>query len=188
MTQTVAVFGLGYVGCVSAACFAKDRQVIGVDVNQAKVDMINQGISPVLEPGLADLVKEVVGAGRLRATTDTAEAVRGAGLSLVCVGTPSKPNGSLDLSFVVRVCEDIGRALREHPGNHVVVVRSTVLPGTAANVVAPALERASGRVVGDGIAVCVNPEFLREGTSLQDFYNPSFTLIGSEDRSAACQL
>jgi len=102
MTQTVAVFGLGYVGCVSAACFAKDRQVIGVDVNQAKVDMINQGISPVLEPGLADLVKEVVGAGRLRATTDTAEAVRGAGISLVCVGTPSKPNGSLDLSFVVR--------------------------------------------------------------------------------------
>ena len=188
MTQTVAVFGLGYVGCVSAACFAKDRQVIGVDVNQAKVDMINQGISPVLEPGLADLVKEVVGAGRLRATTDAAEAVRGAAVSLICVGTPSKPNGALDLSFVVRVCEDIGRALREHPGNHVVVVRTTVLPGTAVNVVAPALERTSGRVVGDGIAVCVNPEFLREGSSLLDFYNPSFTLIGSDDQSAACQV
>jgi GDP-mannose 6-dehydrogenase len=189
MTKTLAVFGLGYVGCVSAACFAKAGwQVIGVDVNGVKVDMINQGTSPVLEPGVADLVREMVAVGRLRATTDPREAVGQAALSLICVGTPSKPNGALDLTSVVRVCEEIGRALREHGARHVVVVRSTVLPGTATNVVIPALERASQRKVGDAIAVCVNPEFLREGTSLQDFHNPPFTLIGSDDPCAAREV
>src|SRR5439155_677547 len=108
--------------------------------------------------------------------------------SLICVGTPSRPNGALDLTYVARVCEDIGRALRGHRGRHVVVVRSTVLPGTACNVVTPMLERASGHKVGDAIAVSVNPEFLREGTSLQDFYHPPFTLIGSDDPSAAREV
>jgi GDP-mannose 6-dehydrogenase len=189
MTNTLGVFGLGYVGCVSAACFAKAGwQVIGVDVNSMKVDMINQGSSPVVEPGVAELVAEVVKSGRLRATTDACEAVEAAGLSLICVGTPSSPNGALDLTYVARVCEDIGRALRRRQGRHVVVVRSTVLPGTVASVVIPTLERASQRKVGDGIAVCVNPEFLREGSSLPDFYQPAFTLIGSDDPSAAREV
>lgn len=186
MTQTLAVYGLGYVGCVSAACFAKAGwRVIGVDVNNDKVDMINQGTSPVVEPGVAGLVKEVVASGSLRATTDPCEAARAATISLICVGTPSKPNGALDTAYIVRVCEDIGRALRQHQGRHVVVVRSTVLPGTTASVVVPTLERAAERKLGDGFAVCVNPEFLREGTSLEDFHHPPFTLIGSDDPSAA---
>jgi len=189
MTRTLGVFGLGYVGCVSAACFAKAGwRVIGVDVNGMKVDMINQGRSPVLEPGLADLVRDAVANGRLRATTAPEEAVEEAALSLICVGTPSGPNGTLDLTHVTRVCEDIGRALREREQPHVVVVRSTVLPGTVANVVTPTLERAARRQVGHTLAVCVNPEFLREGTSLQDFHHPPFTLIGADDRSAACTV
>ncbi len=186
---TLGVFGLGYVGCVSAACFAKSGwRVIGVDVNRTKVDMINQGTSPVLEPGLADLVREQVAAGRLRATTDGAEANAEAAFSLICVGTPSKPNGAIDSTYVERVCEDIGRALRGRPGRHIVVVRSTVVPGTVDTVVKPTLERAAQRALGDTLAVCVNPEFLREGTSLKDFYNPPFTLIGSDDASAAREV
>src|SRR6266581_5032670 len=189
MTQTLGVFGLGYVGCVSAACFAKAGwHVIGVDVNDAKVDMINRGTSPVVEAGVVDLVREVVADGRLRATTDPGEAVTAAAISLICVGTPSRPNGALDTTYVARVCEDIGRALRERHERHIVVVRSTVMPGTTATVVTPILERAAQRKVGDGLAVCVNPEFLREGTSLQDFYHPAFTLIGSDDRSVACEV
>jgi len=189
VTNTLGVFGLGYVGCVSAACFAKAGwQVIGVDVNSMKVDMINQGSSPVVEPGVAELVTEVVKSGRLRATTDACEAVEVAALSLICVGTPSTPNGALDLTYVARVCDDIGRALRRRRERHVVVVRSTVLPGTVASVVIPTLERAAQRKVGDGIAVCVNPEFLREGSSLPDFYQPAFTLIGSDDPSAAREV
>ncbi len=189
MSKTIAVFGLGYVGCVSAACFAKQGwDVVGVDVNPAKIDMINQGNSPVLEPGLPELIKEVVASGRLRATTDVKAAVAQATLSLICVGTPSKNNGALDLTYITRVCEDIGRALQELGKRHIVVVRSTVLPGTVANVVTPALERASGQTLGENIAVCVNPEFLREGSSLKDFYNPPFTLIGSDDRNVACEV
>ncbi|PYO98377.1 MAG: GDP-mannose dehydrogenase [Gemmatimonadetes bacterium] len=189
MTTTLGVFGLGYVGCVSAACFAKAGwRVIGVDVNGTKVDMINQGTSPVLEPGLPDLLREQVAAGRLRATSNVAEAVAEAALSLICVGTPSKPNGAIDSTYVERVCEDIGRALRGRPGRHVVVVRSTVVPGTVDTVVKPTLERAAQRALGDTLAVCVNPEFLREGTSLKDFYNPPFTLIGSDDPSAAKEV
>src|SRR6266567_2811130 len=135
MTQTLGVFGLGYVGCVSAACFAKAGwHVIGVDVNDAKVDMINRGTSPVVEAGVVDLVREVVADGRLRATTDPGEAVTAAAISLICVGTPSRPNGALDTTYVARVCEDIGRALRERHERHIVVVRSTVMTGNTASV------------------------------------------------------
>jgi GDP-mannose 6-dehydrogenase len=189
MSKALGVFGLGYVGSVTATCFAKaGRPVIGVDVNRLKVDMINSGCSPVLEAGMPDLVRDVVAAGLLRATTDPAEAVRQTAFSLICVGTPSKPNGSLDATYVARVCEEIGRALRERRGRHVVVVRSTVVPGTTTGVVTPTLEQAAQRQVGDDLAVCVNPEFLREGTSLQDFHHPPFTLIGSDDPSAAREV
>ncbi len=177
--MNVSVMGLGYVGSVSAASFAADGHVvIGVDVNPAKVASVNAGQSPIVEKGLDELIRENVAAGRLRATTSTTEAIAATDLSLICVGTPSRRNGSLDLSFLERVCVEIGEALREKPSHHVVVVRSTVLPGTTHEVVIPALERASGKKYGAGFGVTVNPEFLREGTALGDFRNPPLTLVG----------
>jgi GDP-mannose 6-dehydrogenase len=186
---TVSVFGLGYVGCVSAACFAKQGfDVVGVDVSQSKVDMVNAGRSTILEEGIADLVAEQRAAGRLRATTDVAEAVRATAVSLVAVGTPSRPNGSIDLRYIERVCEQIGEALRGRDaaaGRHTVVIRSTVMPGTIDTVVIPAIQRTSGLAYGEGFAVCSNPEFLREGTSIKDFYAPPFTLVGAHDPAHA---
>ncbi|HEY1911256.1 MAG TPA: nucleotide sugar dehydrogenase [Vicinamibacterales bacterium] len=173
------MFGLGYVGCVSAASFARDgHTVVGVDVNADKVEAINRGRSPIVEPGLDAVLAESVNAGRLRATTDTATAVHDSDVSLLCVGTPSHRNGSLDLSYLQRVSEQIGVALKDKPTYHVVIVRSTVLPGTTHDVVIPALERTSGKTYGHGFGVSVNPEFLREGTALQDFMTPPLTLVG----------
>jgi GDP-mannose 6-dehydrogenase len=175
----VSVFGLGYVGCVSAASLADDdHRVIGVDVNEEKVAAVNAGRSPIVEPGLDQVLDRAVAAGRLRATTNPAEAVGASDVSIVCVGTPSRRNGSLDLAYLERVCRQIGAALREKSAYHVVVVRSTVLPGTTHGVVIPALERESGKKYGDGFGVSVNPEFLREGTALTDFRKPPLTLVG----------
>jgi len=175
----VSVFGLGYVGCVSAASLAGDGHVVtGVDVNQQKVDAVNAGRSPIVEPGLDDLLQQGVAQGRLSATTDTARAIHDSDVSLLCVGTPSRRNGSLDLCYLQRVAEQVGHALREKPGYHVVVVRSTVLPGTTHEMVIPALEQASGKTYGEGFGVSVNPEFLREGTALKDFRSPPLTLVG----------
>ena len=185
----LSVFGLGYVGCVSASCFAKEgHQVIGVDSNTAKVEMINRGESTIVEEGIAELVREVVRSGRLRATTDVHEAVQESEISLICVGTPSRSNGSIDLQYIERVCVQIGEVLRSKDGSHVVVIRSTVLPGTIEELVIPTLGRASGKKVGEGFGVCSNPEFLREGTSIRDFYNPPFTLIGATDEAAGERL
>ena len=178
----LSVFGLGYVGCVSAACFAREgHEVIGVDSNPAKVDMVNRGESTIVEEGIAELVHEVVQSGRLRATTDAREAVQESALSLICVGTPSRPNGGIDLQYIERVCAQIGEILRSKDSFHVVVIRSTVLPGTIEELVIPTLERASGKQLGEAFGVCSNPEFLREGTSIRDFDNPPFTLIGASD-------
>lgn len=175
----VSVFGLGYVGCVSAASFAADgHEVTGVDVNPGKVEAVNAGRSPIVEQGLEELLAGTVASGSLRATTSAADAVAASSVSLLCVGTPSRRNGSLDLTFLSRVCEEIGEALREKGDYHVVVVRSTVLPGTACSVVIPILERTSGKVYGEGFGVAVNPEFLREGTALHDFRHPPLTLVG----------
>jgi GDP-mannose 6-dehydrogenase len=175
----VSVFGLGYVGCVSAGSFAGDgHNVVGVDVNPDKVATINAGCSPIVEPGLEELLGRCASEGRLRATTDTADAISNSDVSLLCVGTPSRKNGSLDLTYLEKVCEEVGHALREKNGYHVVVVRSTVLPGTTHEVVIPALERTSGKTYGDGFGVSVNPEFLREGTALKDFRKPPLTLVG----------
>ena len=177
--MNVSVFGLGYVGSVSAASFAADgHHVIGVDVNEDKVASINAGRSPIVEPGLEDVLGRTVAEGRLRATTDTDDAIRSSDVSLLCVGTPSKRNGSLDLTYLERVCEQVGAVLADKPAYHVVVVRSTVLPGTTHDVVIPALERTSGKKYGDGFGVSVNPEFLREGTALKDFRKPPLTLVG----------
>jgi len=180
------VFGLGYVGSVSAACFAEDgHDVVGVDVAPAKVQSLNDGRSPIVEKGLDDLIRQNVSNGRLRATTSTADAIAGSDISLICVGTPSRKNGSLDLTYLERVAEQIGAALKDKDGYHVVVVRSTVLPGTTHDVVIPALERASGKTYGTGFGVTVNPEFLREGTAIHDFRNPPLTLVGHNYQSDA---
>ncbi len=189
MTTSISVFGLGYVGCVSAACFAREgHTVVGVDVNAGKVDMVNAGKATIVEMGIGELVAEMVGTGRLSATTDVADAVRRTSVSLVCVGTPSRPNGSLDLSYVERVCEQIGTALAAKSGRHTVVIRSTVLPGTIHDLVVPALERSSGKRAGADFGVCGNPEFLREGTSIRDFYDPPFTLVGTDDAATGAAV
>ena len=184
--MNVSVFGLGYVGSVSAASFAADgHTVIGVDVNPDKVASLNEGRSPIVEKELDELIRNGAENGSLRATTSTDEAVHASELSLLCVGTPSRKNGSLDLTYLERVCEQIGTALKHKDAYHVVVVRSTVLPGTTHELVIPTLERASGKQYGTGFGVTVNPEFLREGTAIQDFRNPPLTLVGHNYRSDA---
>ena len=185
----LSVFGLGYVGCVSAACFSRvGHEVIGVDSNPLKVEVINAGRSPIVEPGVEDLIVAAVKAQRLRATTDVASAIAGSDLSLVCVGTPSNHNGSLDLRHIKRVCQEIGAALEVKRGYHIVAIRSTMLPGTVADTVIPALDVYSGKRAGRDFGVAINPEFLREGSSIYDFDNPPFTLIGADDEDAAAPL
>ncbi|HEY0762114.1 MAG TPA: UDP-glucose/GDP-mannose dehydrogenase family protein [Pyrinomonadaceae bacterium] len=182
----LSVFGIGYVGCVSAGCFANEgHNVIAVDVNPTKVGIINDGRSPIVEPGIAEVIAAAVAGGRLSATTDSSEAVRQSEMSLICVGTPGKANGSLNLDYVKRVCEEIGLALKDKNERHVVVVRSTMLPGTTEAIVIPALESTSSKKAGKDFGVAVNPEFLREGTSLKDFYAPPFTVIGAQDNETA---
>lgn len=182
----LSVFGLGYVGCVSAACFAKEgHEVVGVDVSPTKVEIINNGKSPIVESGIGELIGEMVAQKRLRATTASAEAIRDSEISLVCVGTPSNPNGSLDLTYIKRVCKEIGAALEGKSERHTIVMRSTMLPGTIESIVIPTLEIYSGKKAERDFGVCVNPEFLREGTSLKDFYSPPFTLIGAETEETA---
>ena len=183
--MNIAVFGLGYVGCVSAACFARDgHHVVGVDINLEKVSNIRAGRSPIIEPGLDELVRQGVAAGRIEATDNVIYAVHHAEVILICVGTPSRPNGSLDLTYVERVCRDIGQALASKSSYAVIVVRSTILPGSARESLIPLLESASGRQVGEDFGFCVNPEFLREGSAIADFDNPPYTVIGQiDDRS-----
>jgi GDP-mannose 6-dehydrogenase len=181
----VSVFGLGYVGAVSAGCLAAaGHTVVGVDPNLTKVDMINAGKSPIVEQDIDRIIAESVAAGRLRATADVDQAIAESELSTICVGTPSEANGSLDIQYLARVCDEIGAALAAKSAYHVVVVRSTILPGTMSTVVLPALERASGKRSGSDFGVCNNPEFLREGTSVRDYYNPPKTVIGASDERA----
>lgn len=185
----ISIFGLGYVGAVSAGCLATDgHDVIGVDPNPTKVDLINNGVTPIIETDIGEMIATSVKAGRLRATSSVREAVMSSDLSLVCVGTPSQLNGNLDLSYVRRVCEEIGGALREKDSFHVVVARSTMLPGSMRAVVIPALEEASGKKAGVDFGVCNNPEFLREGTAVYDYYHPPKTVIGETDAKAGQML
>jgi GDP-mannose 6-dehydrogenase len=182
----ISVFGLGYVGSVSAACFASlGHTVIGVDVSSMKVDLINSGKSPVIESDLEALVEAMASQGRLKATTCAKDAVAQSDLSLVCVGTPSSSNGNLELKYVERVCQDIGKALASKTGFHVVVIRSTVLPGSTETTLIPLLEAASGKKAGIDFGVAFNPEFLRESTALHDFHHPPFTVIGQFDERGA---
>jgi GDP-mannose 6-dehydrogenase len=182
----ISVFGLGYVGTVSAACLSADgHQVIGVDSSVTKVDLINAGTAPIVEKDIAPLLSEAVATGRLRATADVREAVVNSELSLVCVGTPSQRNGNLDLSHVAKVCEEIGACLAGLGRFHVIAIRSTMLPGSIRSTVVPALERSSGLHAGVDFGVCINPEFLREGSAVWDYRNPPKTVIGALDQFSA---
>jgi GDP-mannose 6-dehydrogenase len=184
--MNVSIFGLGYVGSVSAACFADTgHQVIGLDIDAKKVGMVASGRSPVIEPGLDDLIAKQNQVGRLQAISDPAAAVAATDVSFVCVGTPSSENGSLDLTYVEAVTRQLGEALAAKNGWHVVVYRSTMLPGTVEQRLLPLLEQCSGKQAGTDFGVAVNPEFLREGTAIADFHAPARTVIGALDTSTA---
>ena len=185
----ISIFGLGYVGAVSAGCLATDgHEVIGVDPNKTKVDLINQGTTPIIEKDIGEMIAATVKSGHLRATADVRDAVFGSDMSLICVGTPSQLNGNLDLSHVRKVCQEIGAAIAEKDSFHVVVARSTMLPGSMRALVIPTLEAASGKVAGVDFGVCNNPEFLREGTAVYDYYHPPKTVIGESDEKAGALL
>lgn len=178
----ISIFGLGYVGAVSAACLANEgHSIVGVDPVEAKVNMINAGQSPIIEKDIDKIIKKVIKTQKLSATTSATEALEFSQLSFICVGTPSRLNGDLDTKYLVRVCEEIGEGLRHKKEHHVVVIRSTILPGTIENIILPTLEKKSGKKVGQDFGVCNNPEFLREGTAVHDFYNPPKTVIGETD-------
>src|SRR5712675_2026511 len=185
----ISVFGLGYVGAVTSGCLsALGHSVIGVDYSKAKVALINQGNAPVIEKDLDKTICDAVGSGQLRATHDAEEAILASELSLICVGTPSRKNGDLDTSALKSVCAEIGTALRQKSTWHSVIVRSTVLPGTIRKVIIPELEKASGKKAGIDFGVGSNPEFLREGNTLDDFHNPSKTVIGVEDNRTGSEV
>jgi GDP-mannose 6-dehydrogenase len=185
----ISIFGLGYVGTVCAGCLASEgHTIVGVDVNAAKVEGMNTGVAPIVEPKLPELFAEAHRARRLSATTSAAEAIQATSISLVCVGTPSQANGSLDLTYMKRVCEEIGTALQNKATPHLVVLRSTMLPGTTEDALIPILETHSGKRVGQGFDVCYNPEFLREGSSVYDFYNPPKIVVGESSPGAGDAL
>ncbi len=189
MNRSISVFGLGYVGTVTAACFAsKENRVLGVDLNAAKVEAMENGRSPIVEPRLNELIAEAHKACRLHATVDSAAAVMRTEISFLCVGTPSLRNGKLDLGHIEPVCREIGAALKRKDSFHLVVLRSTVLPGTAETLVIPVLEKASGKRMGKDFGVCVNPEFMREGTAVADFLEPAMTIVGASHPEHAAVL
>lgn len=185
----VSVFGLGYVGTVSAGCLAQSgHEVIGVDPVATKVDLINQGQSPIIEAEINEIIASAVKSGRIRATQDATQAILDTELSFICVGTPSQVNGNLDLSFIRRICEQIGEALKRKSDRHTVVIRSTILPGTMRNIVIPVLQEMSGKKAGTDFGVCHNPEFLREGSAVKDFNFPPQTVVGEIDRKSGDAL
>jgi len=183
----ISIFGLGYVGVISLACLARDgHEVIGVDIDATKLELIRSGHSPVIEEGIQELMNQVAACGRVTVTTDVYEAVEQSDVSFICVGTPSGSNGSQDLTAVLRLAEQLGIALGKKFGFHTLVLRSTVQPGTLEEKVAPILEQHSGKRAGQDFGLCFQPEFLREGTSIKDYDNPPFTIIGSNsERSTA---
>jgi GDP-mannose 6-dehydrogenase len=186
----ISIFGLGYVGCVSAARLAEaGHHVMGVDINRDKVAMVNAGNSPIVEPGLQELLHDVTASGQLRATQLPDDAIARSDMALVCVGTPGYANGRLDLTALLRVCDDIGRALRGRRTEFTVVIRSTVLPGTTEKMLWPAILKGAGRDFRKSLLrIAVNPEFMREGTALADFKRPPLTLAGCRDEYTAKML
>lgn len=178
----ISIFGFGYVGAVTGACMARDgHDVLAVDINPAKVNILNAGCSPIVEPGLDELIDAGVRTNRLKGTTNVEEAIATTDLSLICVGTPSAPNGSINTSYIERTCRQIGRALARKREFHAVVVRSTVLPGTTQKLLIPTIEKSSGKKSGKDFGIAYFPEFLREGSAIQDFGNPGSIVIGVLD-------
>ncbi|MCL4797989.1 MAG: nucleotide sugar dehydrogenase [Burkholderiales bacterium] len=187
--MNISIFGLGYVGAVSLACLARDgHRVVGVDIDQAKLDLIASGKTPVVEEGMVELMAETAGSGRVSVTRDVTEAVHATDLSLVCVGTPSAANGSQDQGAIVRLAHDMGAALRTKRDGHVVVFRSTLVPGTVEETLRPILERESGKRDGVGFHACFQPEFLREGSSIRDYDKPPFTVVGAAAEAPVAAL
>jgi len=188
----VSIFGLGYVGAVTAGCLARNgHTVVGVDPDTRKLEFIRAGKAPILEDGVEDLMREAADSGLLTVTDNCADAINQTDLSLVCVGTPSAPDGSLGLTYVTKVCEEIGQALAKKDGKHTVVIRSTVAPGTTLNILKPILEEHAGGKAGEKFGLAMNPEFLRESTSIKDFYDPPYTVVGTDDEDVfkhVCEL
>jgi GDP-mannose 6-dehydrogenase len=181
----ISIFGMGYVGTVSAGCLANDgHEVIGVDPVATKVELINAGQSPIIEEQIGELIASTVKTGKLRATCDQEKAIRETEISFVCVGTPSQANGNLDLTYIRRVCEEIGKSIKNKSARHTVVIRSTILPGTMRRIVIPVLEEYSGKKAGVDFGVCNNPEFLREGSAVKDYNAPPKTVFGESDRAS----
>ena len=187
--MNISIFGLGYVGAVSLACLARDgHSVIGVDVDPAKLELIRSGKTPVVEEGMVDLMAQVAANGRVSVTTDVAQAVMDSDLSLICVGTPSAPNGSQDQSAMLNLAHELGRAMRGKSNAHIFVFRSTLVPGTVEEVLRPIIEQESGKKDGEGFHVCFQPEFLREGTSIRDYDKPPFTIVGAAASEPVARL
>jgi GDP-mannose 6-dehydrogenase len=187
--MNISIFGLGYVGAVSLACLARDgHRVIGVDIDRAKLELIAAGKTPVVEEGMVDLMAAVAASGRVSVTTDVEQAVRDSEISLVCVGTPSAANGSQDQGAVLRLAEAMGRALRHKADGHVIVMRSTLVPGTVEDVLKPIIERESGKKDGEHFHLCFQPEFLREGSSIKDYDKPPFTIVGANHDAPVAKL
>lgn len=185
----ISIFGLGYVGTVSAGCLASHgHEVVGVDAVATKVNLINRGQSPIVETDINEIIASAVRGGKLRATQDATQAVQDTEISFVCVGTPSQGNGNLDLTYIRRICEQIGGALKHKSSWHTVVIRSTILPGTMRSIVVPVLQEFSGKVAGTDFGVCHNPEFLREGSAVKDFNYPPQTIIGEFDQLSGNRL
>jgi len=178
--MNISIFGLGYVGCVSLGCLAKNgHNVVGVDVSQTKVDLINSGKPTIIEKDIDSIIAEQFAAGRISATRDFADAVRQTEVSIICVGTPSSPDGHLNLDYIFTTARQIGEGMKDKDGFHVVAIRSTVMPGTNQKV-GEIIEEASGKKRNEGFAMVSNPEFLREGTAVSDYYKPPVTVIGSD--------
>jgi GDP-mannose 6-dehydrogenase len=184
--MNISIFGLGYVGAVSLACLAREgHQVIGVDLDVAKLELIRNGKTPVVEEGMIELMEKVVSSGRVKVTSDAGEALRSSEVSLICVGTPSAANGSQDQGAVLRLARELGATLKSMNREHTFVFRSTLVPGTVEDVLRPIMEDASGKKEGQDFHVCFQPEFLREGTSIRDYDNPPFTIVGASGSAAA---
>ena len=181
----ISIVGLGYVGAVCSACFANEgHEVIGMDIDEVKVELINKGKAPIVEKDLEDYISRNVNEGRLRATTDLKEAIDNSDITIISVGTPSKPNGDIDLKYIKEAAKAIGEKLKAKDAFHIVSMRSTVLPGTGKNVVIPIIEEISGKKAGVDFGYVSNPEFLREGTAIWDFYNPPKTVVGATDEKS----
>lgn len=179
--MNISVFGLGYVGAVSMGCLVRDGHcVVGVDIDAAKLNVIRAGSTPVIEAGMDELMADAAASGRMQVTDDASDALQRTDVSFICVGTPSLRNGKQDLSAITRLTEQLGAALRDKTGYHVFVVRSTVTPGTVENVIHPILQKHSGKRVGKDFGLCFQPEFLREGSSIKDYYNPPYTVVGGD--------